>query len=358
MGLTADLRWGNLCVEINNIENDGITALFGPSGIGKTSLLRIIAGLDRGQQGTLVKYDESVWQSDDVFVPPHLRGIGYVFQDARLLPHLTVIENIEFAWKRRFGDNGPSPDKACELLQIGQLQQRSVQSLSGGEQQRVAIARSLASAPRLLLMDEPLAALDATARDHILSLLESLHREIHIPVIYVSHQLEEVVRLADHVLLLDHNGEQTHGPIENLSTDPTLPLAQLQGSASILSGTVCEHDEFHLSQVLVGKSTRLWASGRRLDIGQAVRLRIPVSAVSIATTAPEHSSILNVLPVQVELIHPLDDARALVRLTTSDTALLAAITQRSIYELGLEPGQHVYAQIKGVALLTDYGDSP
>ena len=333
----------------------GVTAIYGPSGCGKTTLLRILAGLERAGNDSTISLNQQYWQHQQQFVAPEQRGIGYVFQDGRLFPHLRVLDNLKFAFLRRFNQQGPGIEEVCQWLHINDLLGRKPQQLSGGEQQRVAIARALLSAPQLLLLDEPLSGLDMDNREQAMTLLEALHRRLAIPVVYVSHNLDEVMRLADYVVLLKQGRVQTQGTIEALSTSLDSPLTQHIGTAAVIHGVISDHDEgYGLSRVAIDDDRFLVLKQTQSDIGAQVRLRIPAEAVSLSKTPATDSSILNILPVQVESWQQRGNCHALLRLKLGRHCILALITRKSLSRLALGPGDTVYAQIKGVALLSDY----
>lgn len=334
------------------IPSVGVTSLFGPSGCGKTTLLRAMAGLDHHAYGYL-KVEDTVWQDGQKFLPPHRRPIGYVFQEASLFEHLSVKRNLEYGVKRvPISDRRVSMDNAIELLEIAGLLERNPATLSGGERQRVAIARALAVSPELLLMDEPLAAVDFSRRQEIIPYLESLHRELDIPVIHVSHQPDEVSRLADHLVLLDSGRVIASGDIHDVLTRLDLPLAYDKGASSIIEAVVASHDdEYRLTQ-LEFPGGRLTVTRIEWEAGRPVRLRLAARDVSLTLQHQSGTSILNILPVTVSELHSDGDAEVMVRLQAGKVPFLARITRKSADELQLAPGKPVYAQIKGIALLT------
>ncbi|WP_314410160.1 molybdenum ABC transporter ATP-binding protein [Pseudomonas kuykendallii] len=332
----------------------GVTAIFGHSGSGKTTLLRCIAGLERARGGR-VTVAEECWQDDSrgLFVPPHKRALGYVFQEASLFPHLSVRRNLEYGQRRiAASERRISLDQAVELLGIGHLLERSPQRLSGGERQRVGIARALATSPRLLLLDEPLAALDQRRKQEVLPYLARLHAELGIPMLYVSHSLAEVTRLADHMLYLEAGEVRAVGPLNRVLTSAELPLAHLDEAETALEGRIEAHDQaFQLSYVRV-PGGRLALPLTELPAGRAVRVGIQARDVSLALEKPQRSSILNQLQGQVlDVLHEPDSAQSLVRIDLGGAVLLSRITRRSAVELELRGGIQVYAQIKAVALV-------
>ncbi|OBS10605.1 molybdenum ABC transporter ATP-binding protein [Acidihalobacter prosperus] len=331
----------------------GVTALFGRSGCGKSTTLRCLAGLARAQGR--VQLDGETWQDDarSVFLPTHRRPLGFVFQQPELFAHMTVRRNLEFGLRRTPAARRRVVwEQAIALLGIDALLKRGVAHLSGGERQRVAIARTLLTSPRLLLMDEPLSALDVTSKAAILPYLERLHRELDIPVIYVSHAPDEVVRLADRVALMRDGRIVERGPLTELLAAGRLPLGGQPGDAGvIIDGTLEAFDErTHLATIRFADGTfRIALDNTRP--GAPIRLRIHASDVSIALH--DHSgetSILNVFPARIAEIAG-DGPTLSVRLDLGSTALLAGITRHSREHLGLHEGQRVHAQVKAVALL-------
>ncbi len=329
----------------------GITSLFGPSGCGKTSVLRAIAGLDR-HPGAYIKMGDSVWQDGQFFTPTHRRPLGYVFQESSLFEHLDVRRNLEYGIKRVTKHHRRvALDNAVELLEIGGLLKRKPDKLSGGERQRVAIARALALSPRLLLMDEPLAAVDVERKQEIIPYIESLHRQLKIPVIHVSHLPEEVARLADHLVLLDSGRVSAAGDVHELFTRLDLPLARGAEAAAIIEAVVATHDnEYQLTYLDFGGG-RIAMASVDLPTGTAVRLRLAARDVSLTLERQSGTSILNIFPAVVDDILPANQAQVTVRLNTQEASILASITRKSADELGLHPGKSVFAQIKSVALL-------
>ena len=328
----------------------GITALFGPSGCGKTSLLRAIAGLDRHAAGYL-KIDQAVWQSADHFVPVHRRALGYVFQEASLFTHLNVRENLEYGAKRSDLDQPSLTDSVVGMLDLNNLLERRPDTLSGGERQRVAIGRALAAQPSLLLMDEPLAALDHKRKQEILPYLESLHESLEIPMIYVSHSIDEVARLADHMILMESGKIIATGPIGDLLTRFDLPMAHDHDAGALIEATVAAQDhQYHLT-MLQFAGGQLAVMQRDLEIGSAVRLRVAARDVSLTLERQADTSILNIFPATVAEIATEGQSHMLVRLQLGDTNLLASVTRKSADVLQLKQGKAVFAQVKSVALL-------
>lgn len=335
----------------------GISALFGHSGSGKTSCLRCLAGLERASSA-YIEVNGEVWEDSarGLFLAPHLRPVGYVFQEASLFPHLSVRGNLEFGWRRiKASERKVSLDQACQLLGIGHLLERKPATLSGGEAQRVGIARALLSSPRLLLMDEPLAALDGPRKREILPYLERLHDKLDIPVVYVSHAQDEVARLADHLVLLEQGKAMASGPIGQTLARLDLSLAQGEDAGVVLEGVVVGHDPYYqlFDLRLPGSDTQLLRIAHpSLVVGSTHRLKVQARDVSLALAADSASSILNRLPVRVREYREADNpAHILVSLDAAGSALLARVTRYSADQLGLRPGQMLWAQIKSVALL-------
>jgi len=331
----------------------GITALFGPSGSGKTTCLRAIAGLERTPGGHVAVGGE-VWQDEaaGIFVPVHKRALGVVFQEASLFAHLSVRANLEFGRKRvppserRF-----EPEAVAALLGIDHLLERRPDRLSGGERQRVAIARALLTSPRLLLMDEPLAALDLRRKQEILPYLERLHDELSVPIVYVSHSPDEVARLADHLVLLDAGKVVASGPLGQTLARADLPPAFADDAGVVLDTVLEGHEDDALSRLaFAGGVLRV---GRRHEaIGCRLRCRIHARDVSLALSRPIDSSIVNLLPAVVTATAATDTpGHVLVQLYMGETPLLARITERSRRELDIVAGRALWVQIKGVALL-------
>ncbi|MCF6338618.1 MAG: molybdenum ABC transporter ATP-binding protein [Gammaproteobacteria bacterium] len=341
------------------VPSHGITALFGPSGCGKTTLLRAIAGLEKETQGRFIIGD-TVWQDETHCLPAHQRELGYVFQEASLFEHLSVRQNLEYGLKRLPAEKQRFDfDQAVTLLDLATLLPRQPARLSGGERQRVAIARALLSSPQLLLMDEPLAALDQQRKREILPFFARLHNELDIPILYVSHAADEVARLADHLVLLNGGRVQASGPIAEMLTRADLPLAHDYDAAAIIEASVSGHDtQFNLTQLTFpgGQlSVPRSGSGNGLPVGQTVRLRVLARDVSLTLKQQTGTSILNIVPVTITALNAENarqsNAQLLVQLDANGVPLLARITRKSATALALEPGKPVFAQIKAIALL-------
>jgi molybdate transport system ATP-binding protein len=328
----------------------GTSVLFGPSGCGKTTLLRALAGLEREARGRVLLNGE-VWQDGAQFLPPQQRGVGLVFQDAALFPHLNVRRNLDYGQARiPRGQARPQLDEAIALLGLESLLEREPDGLSGGERQRVAMARALAMAPRLLLLDEPLASLDAARRADILPYLDRLRAELTLPMVYVTHSVQELTRLADEVLLLHAGRVQAQGRLADMLLHPLLTPDDEAGV--VLNCRVAECDShWHLARLdFDGGSLRVRDDG--YAIGQTLRLRVLARDVSLAAAEPAASSISNVLPGRLESLaddtHP---ATQLARVQVGGAQLLARLTRHSAHRLQLAAGQTVWVQLKSVAVL-------
>ncbi|MFN2349128.1 MAG: molybdenum ABC transporter ATP-binding protein [Thioalkalivibrio sp.] len=351
--LHFDLRRPDFHLDIHSqIPVRGVTALFGRSGCGKTTLLRCIAGLEPAARGRLL-VDGQTWQDDNIFVPAHKRPVGYVFQEGRLFPHLSVQGNLDYGYRRiPVSERVVLPEEVIDLLGLDSLLERRPAVLSGGQRQRVAMGRALLTSPRVLLMDEPLAALDAISKAEILPYLERLHDELSIPVLYVSHSIDEVMRMADHMLLLEDGRLRAEGPLRELTTRGDLPLARAEEAAALLEAQVLEHDDEDHVSILGINGARLTLLREDLPVGRKVRVSIHARDVSIALSPPRDISVLNCLPVTVRHIHEeTRPGETLLTLDVSGQPLLARITRRSLRALGLEPGMQVHALIKAVALV-------
>lgn len=347
--LDGHLGTFNLNVDFQ-IPMHGVTALFGPSGCGKTSILRSVAGLQHIPGKIVV--GEDIWQDVAQFRPPHKRSIGYIFQEASLFQHLSVRKNLTYGERRSNKSTTPIRfDDVVDLLGLSHLIDRHPAHLSGGERQRVSIGRALLSQPRLLLMDEPLSALDRMAKDEILPYFEALHANLAIPIILVSHDISEVERLADHLVALKAGRVISSGPINIALTDPSLPFGSNRDSAAVLPATVVRKDGDGIA-VLDVLGTEILVIGDALEPGRAVRIRIASSDVSITRERPANSSILNLLSARIVGIDPVGKAEANVRLSLIEQAgfdFIARLSQRSLTKLDLRIGETIIAQIKSVS---------
>jgi molybdate transport system ATP-binding protein len=354
-GLVAALArtHGDLTIAFDAaLPGKGVTALFGPSGAGKTSCLRMIAGLDRASTGRL-SFGDEVWQDSTrrIFAPPHRRRIGYVAQAPGLFEHLDVAGNLEFGWRRAGRPAQLNREDLIDQFGLRALLDRRVGALSGGERQRVAIVRALLSDPALLLLDEPLAALDGAAREDLLGRLGALHDRLAIPMIYVSHAIDEVARLADHILLLDAGRVVGEGPLNAMVTRLDLPPALIEAAGAVIEGVVTAHDPVdHLTE-LTFEGGVLLLPRDRANIGERLRCRIGARDVVLAAERQTGSSALNQLACRVIALGDADHpSQCLVQLDAGGTVLLARITRRSARVLALKPDSQIWAQVKATAL--------
>jgi molybdate transport system ATP-binding protein len=342
------------------LPGQGITAIFGPSGSGKTTFLRAVAGLDKNPKGR-IQIGTNIWQDtkQGVYLPTWQRPLGYVFQESSLLPHLSVTENLNFGLKRALKSASSAQTEAnkalqasVELLGIGSLLQRMPNELSGGERQRVAIARVIAMQPQLLLMDEPLASLDAARRQEIFPWLARLRDELKMPMLYVTHSAEEVTRLADHLVVLDQGHVKAQGSVSAVLTQVVNPVVVGEDAGALIAGCIGAVDaQWHLSRVDFDGGC-IWMRDAGLPVGKAVRIRILARDVSLATSEPTNTSIQNQLRGTIQSItsdaHP---SQVMVVLKCGADEVLARVTKRAVDELSLQVGQYVWAQVKSVALV-------
>lgn len=318
----------------------GVTALSGPSGSGKTTIFQALAGLFRPQSGKIVLNGTLLFDSAaGIFVPPHRRRLGCVFQEARLFPHLSVAQNLRYT-----GQNSDMA-RVCDMLGITALLPRRPATLSGGEAQRVAIGRALLSRPEMLLMDEPLSALDEARRGEILPWLERLRDEAGLPILYISHAQSEIARLATTLVRMEAGRVTRAGPVSDLLADPGAG-----GVGAILTLTARGTRTDGLNELTGPDGLRLWLPGSGFAKDQVVRLQIPARDVLLARGPAEGLSALNSLPARVLSLTPLSEAEVMVQLQTAAGVILARITHRSAREMSLGPGSPVQAIIKAVAL--------
>jgi molybdate transport system ATP-binding protein len=342
------------------LPGQGITAIFGPSGSGKTTLLRAVAGLEKNPQG-LIQIGENIWQDtkQGIYLPTWQRPLGYVFQESSLLPHLSATENLNFGLKRVLKSANSAPTAAnkalqasIELLGIGGLLQRMPDELSGGERQRVAIARAIAMQPQLLLMDEPLASLDAARRQEIFPWLARLRDELKMPMLYVTHSAEEVTRLADHLVVLDQGHVKAQGSVSAVLTQVVNPVVVGEDAGALIAGCIGAVDaQWHLSRVDFDGGC-IWMRDAGLPVGKAVRIRILARDVSLAISEPTNTSIQNQLRGSIQSMTPdAHPSQVMVVLKCGADEVLARVTKRAVDELSLQVGQSVWAQVKSVALV-------
>lgn len=362
MSLDVVVNWERegFCLEVSEaFPSVGVTALYGPSGCGKTSLLRIVAGLEPAVSAQ-VRFKNQIWQTSGGFVPIEKRRIGLVFQEASLLPHLSVESNLEYGWRRTpVSQRRLVPADIYQMLALAPLLTKRTGQLSGGQRQRVALGRALMTSPDLLLLDEPMAALDAEAKRQILPYLARVVRETDTPTLLVTHSASEVLRLADNICFMESG--KVAGPVtlSDALKDPGSPLFSDSGALSVLHGTFAREDAsgwgaFSTSSysLHVRNLADYASSAPGLSGGQADRLQIQARDVSIALTDPAQISIQNHLSAEVTSLTEKDDGMTLVQLTLADgQSLIAELTSASVSRLGLSPGLSVWALIKSAALL-------
>ena len=337
-------------------DSRGITALFGRSGAGKTTLVNMLAGLLTPERGRIAVDGTVLFDSDaGINIPPERRRIGYVFQESRLFPHLSVRGNLEYGMKRvAVGERRIDFGQVSEMLGIGGLLERRPHHLSGGERQRVALGRALLASPRILLMDEPLASLDAPRKEEILPFIERLRDNFAVPIVYVSHAMEEIIRLADTMVLMSDGAVAAVGSVEDLTSRLDLrPLTGRYEAGAVIATTVAGHDQtFELTQLAFPGGT-LNIARLDLDIGAEVRVRIRARDVSLALNRPGDISMLNAIPATVREIGADVDSAARadvdIRLDIG-VPLWARITRKALHDMELKPGARVYALIKGSSI--------
>ncbi len=343
-------RIGKFEIEAQFVAEGGLTTLFGRSGSGKTSLVNMLAGLERPRSGRIVVDGYVLFDSElDINLAPEHRRLGYVFQEARLFPHLKVRGNMTYGM-RRGHDRDHEFEHIVDLLDLSSLLERRPNTLSGGEKQRVAIARALLANPRLLLMDEPLASLDAARKNEILPFIERLRDVLGIPIVYVSHAMDEVIRLADTMVVLSDGKVVASGPLEDIMSRIDLhPLTGRYEAGAVLRVSLSGHDDrFGLSELSFAEG-RLFVPRLDLPLNTSLRVRIRARDVALSLTPPQDSSVLNVIDCVVREINIGDGAAADV-LLDAGTPLIASITRKSLHDMGLKPGSRVHAMIKTVSV--------
>jgi len=348
------LRAGEAAFELSvdlTLPSSGTTVIFGPSGGGKTTILRAIAGLESDVKGH-IRINQQTWQAPGVFVPAHQRRVGFVFQHSALLPHLSVEQNLRYGWQR-VGGTAAEYAQCVEQLDLAPLLQRAIGQLSGGERQRVALGRALLTRPDILLLDEPLAALDAARRSEILGVLERLKQTTTIPFLYVTHAVDEMSRLADYLVLMKGGRVRQAGPALEVMNHPDAPLALRDDAGVVVQATVEQRDAHGLLTLQSPMGT-LYAHGPAHAPGDRLRVRIHARDVSLALSHHSDTSMLNILPVTVLAIRDGAGGQALIELSAGNQPqqrLLAKISYASVARLNIAPGLALWAQIKAVALL-------
>jgi molybdate transport system ATP-binding protein len=346
-------RQGDFELDIRLSAGPGVTALYGRSGSGKTSVINMVAGLTRPDQGVISVDGRVLFDSTaGIDLAPEARRLGYVFQEHRLFPHLSVRGNLEFGMRLLpAAERTQSLDKVVEVLGIGHLLARRPASLSGGEKQRAAIGRALLASPRILLMDEPLAALDQARKAELLPFIARLARQFAVPILYVSHSMDEVMRLADNLVLMDEGRVAAAGPLETLMGDPGLrPLTGRYEAGAVIQAVVASHDAGFGVSRLAFDGGMLIVGRTELPVGSRVRVRIHARDVAVAVEPPERVSIRNVLPASVVSVAPADAFMVDVVLACGATRLWVQITTLAQAQLNLVPGMRVHALIKALTI--------
>ncbi|MEZ8100845.1 molybdenum ABC transporter ATP-binding protein ModC [Vibrio bivalvicida] len=347
---------GNTHFDIDlKLPSRGITAVFGRSGAGKTSLINVISGLTQPESGVISVGSKTLFDSArKINVPVHKRNVGYVFQDSRLFPHFKVERNLNYGVSV---SDSKHFEQIVQLLSLENLLYRYPHQLSGGEKQRVAIGRALLSKPDILLMDEPLASLDLPRKREVMPFLEQLSQTVEIPIIYVSHSLNEVLRLASHLVVIDEGKVAVSGPIEEVwSSRAMKPWQSFSEQSSLFEGCVVEHNnDYALSKIELAPGVRLWVQKIEGEIGSPVRLQVRANDVSLMLAKPRHTSIRNVLPGTVSKIETHSNSQDRISVSvqvelSKECKLMATITAWARDELDLKAGNKVYVQIKGVSV--------
>ena len=349
LSVQIEHRLGDFSLNAAFEAGPGVTALFGPSGSGKSSIANVIAGIAHVDAGRVTLKDTILCDTKaGVFVPPHRRRVGYVFQDGRLFPHMTVEGNIRFAM--RFIQTRQDPSDVIGLLGIEPLMSRRPGSLSGGEKQRVALARALMSDPEILIMDEPLAALDEPRKEEILPYLERLRDQSDTPILYISHSVAEIARLADQMVILRNGQVVCQGPTAEILSDPmAMPFVGVREAGSILQATVVEHGADGLSRLAISAGD-LVLPGVTAPLNSRIRIRVLAQDVLLSLRQPKGLSSRNILPVEVTAVRMGDGPGAAVSLRAGEDHLLARITARAAHELNLAPGVACFAVLKATAV--------
>ena len=357
MTLNASIHWHRRDFQLNvdiSCPSEGLTAIYGHSGAGKTTLLRCLAGLEQAPHSH-VSFNDKTWQAERTFLAAYKRPIGFVFQDARLFEHLNVQQNLAFAEKRAGkGAELCSVEQAIELFAIAPLLQRYPKQLSGGEKQRVAIARTLLVKPHIIFMDEPLSSLDMAHKKEILDYLEKLKHLLRVPIIYVSHAADEIARLADYLVVLKQGKLLAQGPIGDLLTRLDLPIPLGEDAGVIIEAKIHQlHPQWHLAEIRLTNGQSLRFQNKHFVIQQPVRVRILARDVSVSTQRPRGSSIINLLHGQIVESQPeAHPATRLLKVKIGSHTILARITHYSAQALGIEAGAWVWLQIKSVAIVS------
>jgi molybdate transport system ATP-binding protein len=351
--VAAEKQWGSFHLNVRfELRTPGVVALFGPSGCGKSTTINLIAGLVEADRGEVTLDDTVLLDTRrNVHVSAERRRIGYVFQDSRLFPHLSVAANLRYAQKRAIGTPYVSMEAVTDMLGLAPLMQRRTHRLSGGERQRVAIGRALLTQPRLLLLDEPLASLDRELREELLPYLESLRDQLAIPMVYVSHDFDEVLRLATHIVLMESGAVIGQGSIGKMSLDRRLrALIGPQAVGAIIDGEVLGEDAASgMSRVRVGNG-ELKVQTCGMAAGATVRVQLLARDIIVSTQMPQHLSVRNNLRGVITAVTGDDAHTDLIAIDIGGTDVLARVTKAATRELALEPGMAAWALVKSVSL--------
>ncbi len=349
MNLRVDLkhRFADFALDVEFEAGPGLSALFGRSGAGKSTIVNAVAGLLKADQAQ-ISLGDVVFDDAHTQLKPHRRRIGYVFQDARLFPHLSVTQNLDYG--ARFGAAPRNRDQIIDMLGLGDLLQRRPATLSGGQAQRVALGRALLSDPALLLMDEPLAALDAPRKAEIMPYLEHLKIHAAMPILYVSHAVDEIARLADQLILIENGSVKAKGAVFDIMADPAfVPLFGVREAGAVLHARVMSHARDGLSALHVSGGA-LHLMGVTASPGADIRLRVLAQDITLSRTRPEGLSALNILPARVTAIHKGGGPGVAVQLQAGEDRLLARVTARAVTQMGLQEGQSIYAILKATSV--------
>tara|TARA_S200000501_G_scaffold190210_1_gene179057 strand:+ start:44291 stop:45358 length:1068 start_codon:yes stop_codon:yes gene_type:complete len=343
---------GDFSLDIDlDINAKGIISIYGPSGSGKTTLLRTLAGLEKGDNG-YIQIGNQIWQDKTNYISTHKRAVGFVTQESSLFPHLNVKKNIEYGFKRIHNrEKNISVNQIVSLLEINHLLERNPKNLSGGEKQKVAIAQAIALNPNLLLLDEPLSALDESNKKEIFPYLKLINKNLNLPVIYVTHDRNEIIALTDIIILLDHGKIKATGQIKDLFSSLELSFAHEKDALTIIEADVIENDKSYGLTILKFKGGRFIINSKPLQVGTKVRLQVFARDISITLQKQRDTSILNILPVIIDDLSVENDSVVTIRLMANETPLLARLTRKSVEELNLKPKDKVFAQVKTIALL-------
>ena len=351
--INIEKQIGQLQLKINtNLPMQGVTAVFGRSGAGKTSLVNIIGGLSTPDNGEIRLGDKLLYQQGKVNLPPEKRHIGYVFQEARLFPHYKVRGNLNYGVRQK---NPPLFTKIVHLLGIEHLLERYPITLSGGEKQRVAIGRALLTSPDMLLMDEPLASLDLPRKQELLPYLQALTRELKLPIVYVSHSLDEILQLADHMLVLNQGQVIAQGPLTDVwNSEQMRPWIPLQDLSSLICADIADrHPNYPMTRLIMADGNHLWISGYldKPEYKQQLKVRIQANHVSVCTQPPIGSSIRNLLKGEIRELYKSESGEQIqLKIALGTDELWANVTPWACDELKLVQGKTIYAQIKGVTM--------